>query len=256
MNPQNNNQNISKTGAKLPSIYVKDSFLVYVFEKLKRVSEASFMVASTLRETSPLKGIIETLSLKIALPTEIKDIMTSRENPTLLRLADLLVLFETAQKLGEVSLMNAGVMCAEITKIMSEIELKREDVFLKGNIILNTDFFTVENPKKEEEVTKGHSYKGQYNVLYNPAKKDVQQKNETKILSKGQPVFENIKDKNSRRAEILGVLKGKGFLSIKDISETIKDCSEKTIQRELNSLLAEGAIKKTGDRRWSRYSLS
>jgi DeoR/GlpR family transcriptional regulator of sugar metabolism len=35
----------------------------------------------------------------------------------------------------------------------------------------------------------------------------------------------------------------------------IKDVSEKTIQRELISLIEAGIILKTGERRWSRYSI-
>ncbi len=35
----------------------------------------------------------------------------------------------------------------------------------------------------------------------------------------------------------------------------IDDCGEKTIQRELVSMMKEGSIKKEGERRWSQYSL-
>ncbi len=58
-----------------------------------------------------------------------------------------------------------------------------------------------------------------------------------------------------RRARILGIIKDKKDASIKDISTVISDCSEKTIQRELMSLISEGIISKTGERRWSRYSI-
>lgn len=59
----------------------------------------------------------------------------------------------------------------------------------------------------------------------------------------------------SRRSRILSVLKDKGQASIKDIAEIIADCSEKTIQRELQSLIKDGTIVREGDRRWSRYSI-
>jgi len=44
-------------------------------------------------------------------------------------------------------------------------------------------------------------------------------------------------------------------LSVKDFTRVIKDCSEKTIQRELLDLVEKGIVKKEGERRWSRYSL-
>lgn len=58
-----------------------------------------------------------------------------------------------------------------------------------------------------------------------------------------------------RRARITAVLKAQGEASIKDISDTVTDCSEKTIQRELNALIKDGHVLRTGERRWSKYSL-
>lgn len=61
---------------------------------------------------------------------------------------------------------------------------------------------------------------------------------------------------NNRQGIILGLLRKKKDLSIKDIATIIKDVSEKTIQRELVSLIEAGIITKTGERRWSKYSLN
>jgi len=59
----------------------------------------------------------------------------------------------------------------------------------------------------------------------------------------------------SRRDRILAIIREKGHASIKDVSSVIVDCSEKTIQRELMTLISEGQIIKEGERRWSRYSI-
>ncbi len=64
------------------------------------------------------------------------------------------------------------------------------------------------------------------------------------------------KTKNKRRDVIVQMLRDKKDLTIKDIAIEITDCSEKTIQRELVSLVKKGILKKTGERRWSRYSLN
>jgi hypothetical protein len=56
-----------------------------------------------------------------------------------------------------------------------------------------------------------------------------------------------------RRGVILHfVLQNKG-VSIKEICAVVPDCSEKTVQRELGALIAEGLIKREGERRWSIY---
>ncbi len=60
----------------------------------------------------------------------------------------------------------------------------------------------------------------------------------------------------NRRDRILGIIKDKRQVTIKDVSTAITDVSEKTIQRELTALISDGIISKEGERRWSRYSLN
>ena len=62
--------------------------------------------------------------------------------------------------------------------------------------------------------------------------------------------------KDTRKRAILELLKGGGHLTIKDFSSVIRDCSEKTIQRELLALVEENVLKKEGERRWSRYFIA
>jgi hypothetical protein len=59
-----------------------------------------------------------------------------------------------------------------------------------------------------------------------------------------------------RAERIKTVLEAKPQASVKDIAAIITDVSEKTIQRELNSLIDEGSVVREGERRWSRYSVS
>ena len=61
--------------------------------------------------------------------------------------------------------------------------------------------------------------------------------------------------KNSRQSIIINLLKRKKEIMIKDVTPLIEGCSEKTIQRELLSMVEMGILKKIGEKRWSRYSL-
>jgi DNA-binding transcriptional ArsR family regulator len=65
-------------------------------------------------------------------------------------------------------------------------------------------------------------------------------------------VYSQMTDRTER---IKTVLEAKPKATIKDISEIITDVSEKTIQRELNSLIEKGQVIREGERRWSRYSV-
>jgi predicted HTH transcriptional regulator len=62
-------------------------------------------------------------------------------------------------------------------------------------------------------------------------------------------------DIGARRKKILEVVRSKGQATIHEFIESIQGCSSKTIQRELTSLVLSGTLKKTGERRWSKYSL-
>lgn len=58
-----------------------------------------------------------------------------------------------------------------------------------------------------------------------------------------------------RKDEILKVFKPNTNYSIREVSQAFQGLSAKTIQRDLNLLVEQGVIKKTGERRWSRYFL-
>ena len=73
--------------------------------------------------------------------------------------------------------------------------------------------------------------------------------------------------KNKRREAIIFSIKDKmgtsiNFegLTITDIKsigqEVLVSCGEKTLQRELVSMVSDGVLKKTGEKRWSKYSLN
>lgn len=56
-----------------------------------------------------------------------------------------------------------------------------------------------------------------------------------------------------RTALILDCVRKGNGVSIKEISLVVRGCSEKTIQRELNSMIEQGVVIRKGERRWSTY---
>lgn len=73
------------------------------------------------------------------------------------------------------------------------------------------------------------------------------------ISSEAHLVYSQLVDRSTR---IKTVLEAMPSATIKDIAEVITDVSEKTIQRELNSLIEKGQVIRQGERRWSKYSIS
>ncbi len=60
---------------------------------------------------------------------------------------------------------------------------------------------------------------------------------------------------SDRTTRIKTVLEAKPGATIKDLTDIITDVSSKTIQRDLNDLIGQGQVVRTGERRWSRYTL-
>ncbi len=73
-----------------------------------------------------------------------------------------------------------------------------------------------------------------------------------KDIHKGQ-THQITKDQQDRSTQVLAFVRENKGVSIKDIAATIKNCSEKTIQRELNVLISKGLVRRVGERRWSLY---
>ena len=73
--------------------------------------------------------------------------------------------------------------------------------------------------------------------------------------TEGAPKKVTVTHIGDRRERVLNVIRDKGEATIKDITERISDCSEKTIQRELIGLIKDNIIVREGERRWSKYRL-
>jgi predicted HTH transcriptional regulator len=138
---------------------------------------------------------------------------------------EILSTLSLAHMVGLLSDMNYEILRTEIEKVVE---------ILKDNIVL-------------EKESKGY-------ILSESFFK------EESILVKKEPL--NIKDnptsvpkKNNRQETIINLLRTKSNLTVKDVAQVVTDCSEKTIQRELISLVEKGLIKREGERRWSRYSI-
>jgi hypothetical protein len=94
--------------------------------------------------------------------------------------------------------------------------------------------------------------KGQNNIKDNTKAKAVESTPAKKIEEKNN----NISKDSNRQEIIVAMLKGGAKLTIKDFAKNIKNCSDKTIQRELILMVSKGILKKEGERRWSKYFLA
>lgn len=261
-------------------------FGTFVSKKSDRLATALYLVTSFLSDNEPLKNRLRTLSLDLVKGAfNVRYGSTTPERTVLetliANIGETLALLEVAFMAGNISEMNFIILKREYGSLRDKLEVKKLTRESRTDTILGDDFFG----ERFSDFFKGHS-KEQQTVLVSDTKivpsqkvrSDVQKseiKKETEVLVKDISRTEKVApskkeiiktpsvnipredslDRQIRRTRILKLIKDKREVTIKDISNDFPDVSEKTIQRELVALTFEGVLLKSGDRRWSRYSI-
>lgn len=235
-----------------------NQFVFYIFRKISKVSSAIYIVTDLIKDNEPLKWSLRKTASEIITLRNFFDEKSVLNNTERL-LLELESSLDFALGAKVVSMMNAVTIQNEIRKLISEMrESSKEGFYLPE---LSVAFFDVPKPSSlpilseglslEESKSDYKSHKG-HSVPY-----DFYNRTPKPSIQKTKPTEQRFSSdqKGQRKDEILKIIRNKKEVTIKDITEKIKDCSEKTIQRELITLVDEGLLKRTGERRWSKYSL-
>lgn len=219
-------------------------------KKIEKIAQAIYLVSNHLKDMDPLKWEIRKESLRTLScvksfnegsgrgdtpPDLVVDALSSSAR-------DLISYLSLASLSGLISRNNANIIILEIETVLSAFGQMMDENAAKAGFVLSEDFFGTDSDLSShviKKLNKGQSM-GSISDKQNITKKDTV----------------NIKDKkNTRQERIIMLLKNQTNLTIKDFVKVINDCSEKTIQRELISLVERGVVKREGERRWSTYSL-
>lgn len=234
------------------NVFEKDIKRVYIYKKAERLAKAIHLIAPAFRHSPSLHDRVNRVSVAlvdaaILPPASAKDAL-SRE---LLALSSVLSI---ARSSGLLSPMNADLIGREAHLLLEEVAGYEEPRVSLPESVTLAELARAASPSmsatrvsvmKETDATRpvGRiSPKGQDKGHI----KDTVQKTQVSAEPK----------RNDRREAILSILRAKGPSYIKDISTAIRDVSEKTIQRELQTLVSEGVITRTGERRWTTYALA
>lgn len=240
-------------------VFEKDIRRVYLYKKAERLAKAIHLISPAFSEAPALKERIERIAVglvdaSILLPTASREAL-SRE---LLALSSILAIARTG---GMLSTMNADLIVREAHLLLSEIVGYEEPRLVLDEI---PSLASLAKASAVNESRERSGLRSVARVTYDPAL-DAHDAAEDKGHSKGHikdslklsvPTPERGNNNGERRESILAVLRSKGPSYIKDISMIVRDVSEKTIQRELSSLVAEGVVNRKGDRRWTTYEVA
>jgi DNA-binding transcriptional ArsR family regulator len=225
------------------NVFEKDIRRVFIYKKAERLAKAIHLIAPAFVESASLKNRIDEIALGLVdaaiLPSGAARLALSRE---LLALSSVLSIARTG---GFLSIMNAEIISNEAHLLLREVAAYEEP-----------RLFLDDAPTLSGIAKKAHSHDALRTATPREARGAGQKPRGARkghVKDIRDTTDGHIKD---RREAILSVIKNKRQASIKDLSTVIRGISEKTIQRELLSLIDDGLVLKRGERRWSTYSLA
>ncbi len=268
----NNQKDTQKTGlnsygqANVLDIKNLNNKHIYEFanKKTEKLVTALYMVTDCMDTDDALKGKLRHLGVELL--SDIYKIsgtsLAEKHNHISFSISlvnEILSFVEIAHTMGYISEMNSIILKREFMILIKELEthLKNDKHF---TFTLNEQMFSLPIDRaeniKENDVFNGYqnTIKDKRTIFNNMS--FMNGKTNGHIFNKPKVNTHDlmVSEKKERIDKILSMIKDKE-VSIKDISNSFTNCSEKTIQRELNSLVAKGQIKKIGSKRWSRYAL-
>ncbi|OGI91606.1 hypothetical protein A2933_00280 [Candidatus Nomurabacteria bacterium RIFCSPLOWO2_01_FULL_46_18] len=227
--------NSLKDSDSVTDISLKDSPSFISSGKTNKLIMALYMVTDIMDKEEPLRNKLRTLGVEIISDTH----GTLGNAPG--KITEILSFLDIASAINLISEMNFTILKKEFLELERSIKgMHRSPVVLSELFANSADRELLSASSKGQKTRIGVQRGG--TLLH---------------------ALQNISDKsnehkNQRRENIKNILKDKaGGMSIKDIEEALKSkgqaISEKTLQRELISMVKDNVLYRTGAKRWSRY---
>ena len=214
------------------NVFHKDIRKAFIYKKAERLGNALYLITPAFHDSMSLKDCIEEIAVAlIAAAADTQPSFRDRLSHELLALSSAISM---ARAGGLLSPMNADLIISEAKAFLADIAAYEEPLLA---------------------LSEPHTLAG----LSKRAPVDANRPGSTHALPESprhiKDTLSPSKGQSDRKESILSLIRKKGTASIKDISTVIVGVSEKTIQRELQSLIASGQVIRSGERRWSTYSL-
>ncbi|MCX6752713.1 MAG: hypothetical protein NTZ87_04430 [Candidatus Nomurabacteria bacterium] len=236
--------------------------VVLSYTKTNKLVTALYMVTDMIDREEPIRNKLRALGSEI-----ISDIHTMPIARTVLAtsIEEIMSFLDIASAIGFISEMNCSILKKEFIELKESIqESNIKPAWLE-------EFFQGSSHIGHAELVKGQPIRTRIGVQKGSTlMKALSDK--TRLMSDSSELRSNTLNpdshtrdfdmlKKQRRYNITNVIKNNAEGStIKDIKAKVNYgveetliCSEKTLQRELVSMIKDGVLYKTGEKRWSRY---
>ena len=243
------------------------------YKKTNKLITALYMVTDIIDITEPIRTKLRFLGAEII--SDINALNYSKRTDITInitkKITEIITFLDIVHALAMVSAMNSSILKKEF------IELKRSLEEGNNNSVWLEEFLMKDMPadptqtQNKNPVRLGVQNSGSLMKVLKDM--DVSNRNTMSdrlsfMSDNKNTVQKNVLNKRSetdmvkkeRRFEIVNIIKmNNGQATITDIKNSakgvLKTCGEKTLQRELVAMVADGVLKKEGDKRWSKYKL-
>lgn len=262
----------------ISDIAKRDKYSHFLVKKTEKILKATYLITNFFDTREPLKWSLRDVSVSVL--NKIVNLSYSslgdREKNVLDFISESIKLgsmLETAGIAGLISASNFNILKQELEYVIRFVESKHETYYMTAtSFALDKDFFDAsikDNFKpRDSEPQKRHTNNRQdIDIKQNHSAKLIKEKSSSDGFGfKGQAsefksYINNLSNVpgnilEDRSSKIMDLAKKMDWFGIKDISLSLKNVSEKTIQRDLLQMVEKGVLEKSGERRWSRYKLA
>jgi len=222
------------------------------YRRLERIVAGIILLTNHMQGEDELRRLSRNIALSLLaqllnLKDEMRSLSSTRMREFQASIRHLISLVKMMVFSGFVSFQNAEVAVAALEELNTFVSVSARSPLSESIQLSKEDFMDTHSPYK------GHikDIKDRARIRDNVAIKDMSVMLDTRLAHSDPTTVLSQKSEG-----ILGVLKAGGEQSMPDIAAHLPEYGEKTIQRELALLMERGIVKRTGLRRWSKYSLS
>ncbi len=252
----------------------------YVVKKTEKIAQALYVLTGHLPAEEPFRRNIREKSLRL-----VDDLFALQTEPgmeTLLlnqivnqRFNELLSILEIGVRASLLSDMNLSVIKSEILKLRQLVK----DTKLQSDhqaVQLSDSFFVTASTPRRQTVTLDqpsdssvlsqsklpnpspnlNPRTNKFTATNNEESASAEKTNSADTAeSNARSSRRQGRNHSKRRQSILGLFRDQDEISINEVQGVIEGCSQKTMQRELKSMVESGLLEKRGKKRWSTYVL-
>jgi hypothetical protein len=239
-----------------------EDYLIYIFKKTEKITAALYLVSGLLKDDEPIKWELRDRGIDLLSSSFMASSSTPGDKNMIIQslftaALETLSLLNVARISNLVTEMNHKILVREIDMIVSMLRDRLAQNAENAGYVLSESFFRTPDLFSSgfRSDNKDRGKRGVFNSVEGVADSNL---GSLKNVDNSRVIQGHVSTqvkKTQRQEAILIALREQSNLTIKDFSKVIKDCSEKTIQRELLELVDRGVIKREAERRWSRYSL-